>query len=113
MKKAMLALIFGSAMFLAACGGEEAKDDNNKDTATDTATETKDPGEEIVMKSCVSCHGNELQGSVGPALNDVGSRRTEAEILDIINNGTPNGMPKGLITGADAEAAAKWLAAQK
>lgn len=109
MKKAMLALIFGSAMFLAACGGEEAKDDNNKDTAT----EEKDPGEEIVMKSCVSCHGNELQGGVGPSLNDVGSRRTEAEILDIINNGTPNGMPKGLITGADAEAAAKWLAAQK
>lgn len=110
MKKAMLTLVFGSAIFLAACGGsEDATKDEDK-----TATETKDPGQEIVMKSCITCHGNELQGQgAAPALKDVGSRRTEQEILDIINNGTAKGMPKGLITGADAEAAAKWLATQK
>lgn len=112
----MLALVFGSAIFLAACGGgEEATNDVAKDTTNNATTETQaDPGEAVVQKSCISCHGGtQLSGGVGPALNNVGSRLTEQEILDIINNGTPNGMPKGLITGADAEAAAKWLAAQK
>lgn len=110
MKKAMLALVFGSAIFLAACGG--ASKDEGK---TSTGNDTKDPGEEVVMKTCVSCHGNQLQG-VGnaPALNNVGSRLKEQEILDVINNGrVEKGMPKGLITGADAEAAAKWLATKK
>lgn len=108
MKKTMLTLIFGSAIFLAACGGD------TKEKESSTPAETTDPGQEVVTKSCVSCHGGaELSGGVGPALNNVGSRLTEAEILDIINNGTANGMPKGLITGADAEAAAKWLATQK
>ncbi|MFJ7738207.1 cytochrome c551 [Lysinibacillus sp. NPDC097287] len=108
MKKAMLTLVFGSAIFLAACGGGD-----DKDTADKGATTTPD-GEEIAMKSCVSCHGGELQGMGNtPALNDLGSRLSEAEILDIINNGTDKGMPGGLVKGADAEAVAAWLATQK
>lgn len=114
MKKAMLTLVFGSAIFLAACGGGEEAKKPEETTSTPETTETAaDPGQVAVERSCISCHGNELQGGAGPALNNVGSRLSEQEILDIINNGTPNGMPKGLITGADAEAAAKWLATQK
>ena len=48
-----------------------------------------------------------------PALNNVGSRLSEEELLDIINNGNGNGMPGGLIKGAEAEAVAAWLATQK
>ncbi|AUS88257.1 cytochrome c551 [Lysinibacillus capsici] len=107
MKKAMLTLVFGSAIFLAACGGGDKTASNN---GNETATEPD--GEAIAMKSCVTCHGGELQGANGPALNDVGSRLSESEILDIINNGK-NGMPAGLVKGADAEAVAKWLATQK
>ena len=107
MKKAMLTLVFGSAIFLAACGGGDNKETANKDA------ETTPNGEAIAMKSCVSCHGGELQGMGNtPALNDVGSRLSETEILDVINNGR-NGMPGGLIKGADAEAVAAWLATQK
>lgn len=70
-------------------------------------------GEKIVMTSCATCHGGQLQGMGNtPALNNVGSRLSEEEILGIIVNGR-NGMPGGLITGADAEAAAAWLATQK
>ncbi|MFJ7369275.1 cytochrome c551 [Lysinibacillus sp. NPDC098008] len=106
MKKAMLTLVFGSAIFLAACGGGD--DNGTKDNEGATAPD----GEAIAMKSCVSCHGGELQGASGPALNDVGSRLSESEILDIINNGQ-NGMPPGIVKGEDAEAVAKWLATQK
>lgn len=105
MKKAMLTLVFGSAIFLAACGGGDKEATNNESAAAPD-------GEAIAMKSCISCHGGELQGATGPALNDVGSRLSEAEILDIIHNGQ-GGMPPGVVKGADAEAVAKWLATQK
>ena len=105
MKKAMLTLVFGSAIFLAACGGGDKTASNNEGA-------TEPDGEAIAMKSCVSCHGGELQGASGPALNDVGARLSESEILDIINNGK-NGMPPGVVKGADAEAVAQWLATQK
>ncbi|QDQ00075.1 cytochrome c [Lysinibacillus fusiformis] len=107
MKKAMLTLVFGSAIFLAACGGGEKTATNNNEGAT------APDGEAIAMKSCITCHGGELQGQGNaPALNDVGSRLSEEELLDIINNGRGK-MPGGLVKGADAEAVAKWLASQK
>ncbi|WP_342462849.1 cytochrome c551 [Ureibacillus sp. FSL K6-8385] len=108
MKKAWLALLFGSALMLGACGGgnDNASDDAGK-------SDGGDKGEQLVMKNCTSCHGQNLEGMGNtPALNDVGSRLSEQEILDIINNGR-NAMPKGLLQGEDAEAAAKWLAQQK
>lgn len=106
MKKAWLALLFGSALALGACG--DASDDNNGGTA-DTPK-----GEQIVMSKCTSCHGGQLEGmGATPALKDVGSRLTEEQILDTIENGTANGMPAGLISGDDAKEAAAWLAQQK
>lgn len=121
MKKTWLALAFGSALFLAACGGGDDEANNaNKDT-NDTATETTDngdtanagAGEELVMESCVTCHGGNLQGMGNtPSLADVGSRLSEDEILDVILHGR-GGMPPGLLQGEDAEAAAAWLATQK
>jgi len=126
MKKAWIALIFGSALFLAACGGndDEANNDNTvtedtttetTDDATDTGNDTAnaDKGEEIVKANCTSCHGGNLEGMGNtPSLADVGSRLSEEEILNVILNGR-NGMPGGLIQGEDAEAAAAWLAQQK
>lgn len=106
MKKSLMALLFGSALMLAACGGD--------DNSSSNSSSKQDEGEKIVMKSCATCHGGQLQGMGNtPALKDVGSRKTEQEILDIITNGTSNGMPGGLIKGEDAEKAAKWLAEQK
>ena len=126
MKKAWLALVFGSALFLAACGGGDDEATNNnadmEDKATDEATDTGDTatggadaaaGEELVQSSCTSCHGGNLQGMGNtPALSDVGSRLSEEEIHDVIVNGR-GGMPKGLLQGEDAEAAAAWLAQQQ
>ena len=101
----MIALLFGSALVLAACGG-----DNGESAGSSTQPE----GEKITMQSCATCHGGNLQGmGNNPDLNKVGSRLTEEEILNIILNGTGKGMPAGLIKGEDAEKAAAWLAEQK
>ncbi|MER1998538.1 MAG: cytochrome c [Lysinibacillus sp.] len=104
MKKKWLSAVFlTSALLLAACGGE--------DEATDT---TKPEGERLVYKTCTSCHGGQLQGMGNtPALNDLGARMSEEEILDIILNGTGKGMPPGLLKGEEAEKAAEWLSQQK
>lgn len=105
MKKAMLTLVFGSAIFLAACGGDK--------TTNEGATNATPDGEAIAMKSCITCHGGELQGQGNaPAINDIGARLSETEILDVIENGKGS-MPPGLVKGEDAEAVAKWLATQK
>ena len=104
MKKSILALIFGSALVLAACGG------NDEDSS---GASTQSEGEKITMQKCSSCHGGNLQGMGNtPNLNKVGSRLTEDEILNIVENGQ-KGMPGGLIKGEDAKKVAAWLAEQK
>lgn len=94
------------AIGLAACGG------NNNDNNAGETTSVSD-AEALVNKSCINCHGANLEGrGNAPALDDVGSRLDKAEILDAIENGRP-GMPKGLYTGEDAEMIAEWLAEKK
>ncbi|MBS4208356.1 cytochrome c [Bacillus sp. FJAT-50079] len=94
------------AIILSACGGGDKNAGNGGEaTAMDA--------EQLVNRSCISCHGENLEGRGNyPALNDVGSRLTEAEILDVIENGRP-GMPKGIYKGEDAEKIAEWLAEKK
>ncbi len=102
----MLALLFGTALVLAACGGDDKDSGSSKSE--------KPEGEKLVMQSCTSCHAGNLQGRGNtPDLNKVGSRLSEEEILDIIENGTGNGMPPKVLKGEDAKKAAAWLAEQK
>ena len=101
-KKWLSALFLTSAMLLAACGGD------------DEADTSKPEGERLVNKTCTTCHGGQLQGMGNtPALNDLGARMSEEDILDIILNGTDKGMPAGLLKGEEAEKAAEWLSQQK
>jgi mono/diheme cytochrome c family protein len=76
-------------------------------------TTASTPGERDFRQLCGSCHGAAAQGGEkGPAL--VGSRslrsRSEAQIRDIIKNGTSNGMPAfGALPGASLDAVAHWV----
>lgn len=108
MKSKLLAVVFGAVLVLGACGGDKAE--KEPDTGGQTATVD---AEAIVSKSCITCHGGNLEGASGPALNDVGARLSEDEIHTIIEKGTPGGMPPGLIKGEDATAVAKWLSEKK
>lgn len=115
MNKKLLAVIFGAGLMLAACGGGN-DNANDTDTTTDTGTTTETASvdaEKIVNSKCISCHGGNLEGQGNfPALNDVGSRLSEEEILDVLENGK-GAMPAGLVTGEEAQAVAEWLAAKK
>jgi mono/diheme cytochrome c family protein len=73
------------------------------------------PAAEAVYKqSCISCHGVNLEGGVGPNLSKVGSKLTEAQIAKQIANGGGI-MPafKGNLKDDQIANLAKWLAAKK
>lgn len=117
MKKKLLALLMGTTlvMGLAACGGasDTSKKDTSKEKATTTDTATAGDAQKIVSQKCSSCHGDNLQGAVGPNLQKVGSKYSKDQILGILKNGKQGGMPAGLISGDDADKVATWLAAKK
>ncbi|MGG0669455.1 cytochrome c551 [Sporosarcina koreensis] len=106
MKNKLVAVMFGAALVLGACGGG-----NDNAGEGDTAAVDAD---KVFQNSCASCHGGNLEGrGSAPALANIGSELSESEIHDIIENGTSNGMPGGLIQGEDLDAVAKWLAEKK
>jgi len=121
-KKSLLALMLGSSVALAACGGgeEEATEDaameetEEQTPSTDEGTgeTTVSAGEEVYQQSCLSCHGGNLEGGFGPALDAVGSKLSEEEILGVIESGQGQ-MPANVVEGEDAEAVAAWLAEKK
>ncbi|RSK27874.1 cytochrome c [Bacillus sp. HMF5848] len=74
-------------------------------------TEAASP-DAIYAKSCIGCHGQNLEGGVGPKLDDIGSRLTAEQIQDVIINGQGT-MPGNLVGPAEAEALANWLAEKK
>ncbi len=83
-----------------------------KGQATEQAAPAADDPEGLVKASCVSCHGQNLEGAVGPALADVGSRLSADEINNIIINGGAT-MPPGLVDAEKAKTIAAWLAEKK
>jgi mono/diheme cytochrome c family protein len=71
-----------------------------------------DPEEIYASNSCIACHGANLEGVSGPNISQVGASKSKEEILSIIQNGG-NGMPGNIITGAQADIVAEWLANKK
>nr|WP_279325948.1 cytochrome c [Bacillus sp. FJAT-47783] len=104
----LTALLLGTSLVLAACGGggEEGKDTENQ------AGETTASAEDLFKQNCASCHGQNLEGASAPKLAEVGSKYSEDEIKNIILNGQ-GGMPAGLLDESEASVVAEWLAAKK
>jgi cytochrome c551 len=111
-KKKWLALLIGTSLALAACGGggdsaqEERKEGNGGETVSGG------DAEKLFQQSCASCHGQNLEGGMGPNLQKVGSKYSEEDIENIIQNGQ-GAMPKGVLKGEDAAKVAEWLASKK
>lgn len=114
LKKKLWTLVMGTglAIGLAACGGggdDNAGNGGNEGGGGETAT---NGAEQIYQQNCSSCHGENLEGRNGPALDKVGSELSQDEIHDVIINGR-GGMPAGIIKGDDADKVAAWLAEKK
>ncbi|MGG0176267.1 cytochrome c550 [Gottfriedia acidiceleris] len=92
-------------------GAKQADEIANGDKKPAQTASTKP--DEIYAQTCVSCHGDQLQGVVGPNLTKVGSKYSEDQIKDILKNGKEGGMPAGLLQGPQLDAVAKWLSEKK
>lgn len=76
---------------------------------------------QILLISCKSCHGTNLEGvpGDGPSLQNVGSRYSKDELRDILKYGLNNGeMPGGQLEGGfaqegDLEMMVEWFSQQK
>ena len=126
MKKQLLAVLFGSALVLGACGGggdEGADDTTGNDGEGQTEEQTGDGGGESAkvdteeakkyfQQSCASCHGGDLSGISAPNLQKIGSKYSEDKILNIIKQGIGS-MPARQAQGERAETIAAWLATKK
>ncbi|MBO9600451.1 MAG: c-type cytochrome [Cohnella sp.] len=71
--------------------------------------------ETMTQAACITCHGSELEGGVGPALRGIGDTLSKEELVDVITNGKGEGMPpfKGSLTDDQIEKVATWLSKQK
>lgn len=65
-------------------------------------------GEALFKKSCASCHGQNLQGGIGPTLVKIKSKYSEADIQAIIQKGSQH-MPANLLDTEESKTVAKWL----
>lgn len=65
-------------------------------------------GEEQVQKSCIGCHGTDLQGGMGGAAPSLhGTNLSKEELIDILVNGR-GAMPGGTANGNE-EAVAEYI----
>ncbi|SFE24032.1 cytochrome c551 [Paenibacillus algorifonticola] len=100
-------------LLLSACGNSGAVDTTNNNSTEGMSVQNGD-AEMIYKKKCMSCHGTDLQGRRGPSLQNIGSRLTEEEIVDVVTNGR-NEMPKfeKNISAEDIQSVSKWLSELK
>ncbi|MGF7035376.1 cytochrome c550 [Paenibacillus mucilaginosus] len=70
--------------------------------------------ETVYKSSCIACHGNDLEGKMGPNLQKVGGKLNDQQLYKLIQNGRA-GMPAFKSTLKDEEIVnmAKWLAEKK
>lgn len=70
----------------------------------------------IYKANCISCHGDNLEGKLGPNTNisKIGSKLSKDKIVNQISNGGGGMMAfKGKLKDNEIDALADWLAAKK
>jgi cytochrome c551 len=118
MNKAYLCLSLLLAVSLSACGKSNTTPSPPAASGTPAATSsgaTSTVDAQAVFKAnCVSCHGANLEGMVGPNLQKVGGKYSKDQIVAIITNGR-GGMPsfKAKLSNDEINAVAAWLANKK
>lgn len=108
-------------LVLAACGGGTSGGSATTKTPAATAAAESNPAfvkaqELFTTNKCISCHGVDLAGKVGPKTNlqKVGSRLSSEQIANKIKNGG-GGMPvyKNTISEEEIGLLAEWLNSKK
>ncbi|WP_064202020.1 c-type cytochrome [Brevibacillus brevis] len=106
--KAIKYLLIGSLFLVAtACSNGATEEQIEDEDAEKTAMQ-------LYKNNCMSCHGNDLSGRVGPGLQQVGLKMTEEKLVEIITVGA-NGMPgyEKVLSTEEIGQLAKWLSEKK
>jgi cytochrome c551 len=106
-----------ASAILAGCGAQNGSSGNSSDTGSgQTAAVSGGNAEALYKKHCLSCHGDQLQGRVGPSTNltKVGGKLSREQLVTQIAKGG-NGMPgfKNSLDDTEIGALADWLSAKK
>ncbi|WP_066064158.1 cytochrome c550 [Neobacillus soli] len=114
----ILIMVFGIGLifllsFKGLSDGKEVAKDNGKGAgAGGTKTEeTASAKPEDIYKNagCIGCHGDQYQGGVGPALKGIGDKLSKDDIKGFLTNGSPKGMPPGLVKPEQMDAMVEWV----
>lgn len=84
-----LLCIAGAALLLVGCSSAPSGGGNN---AAPVNIDKSSAGYKVFAQSCASCHGQDLQGGMGPNLQHIGAQLDKAHIQNQILNGG-GGMP--------------------
>lgn len=120
MKKTLLVLTLLLAGSLAACGKTPTTPQTSPSASTSPAATqsaggtTKVDAQTVFKANCVSCHGVNLEGSVGPNLQKVGSRLSKDQVSATVTNGK-GAMPsfKDKLSDDEVSSLATWLSEKK
>ncbi|MCP3772890.1 cytochrome c [Paenibacillus sp. MZ04-78.2] len=115
MKQAWVPLAIGLLLLAGittACGGHKSGAPANAPSKT-VAGEASNAAA-IYKANCVSCHGTDLSGKVGPNLQKTGAKLSQEQITAKIQNGG-GGMPsyKNTLKEPEIQALTEWLSAKK
>ncbi|MUG74084.1 c-type cytochrome, partial [Paenibacillus validus] len=82
--------------------------------AEPAAADVSAQAQPLYKDNCLACHGDQLQGNVGPSLSKVGGRKSKAQLVEQIREGSSD-MPgfKETLSEEEVETLAAWLTVKK
>ncbi|PRO65120.1 c-type cytochrome [Alkalicoccus urumqiensis] len=88
--------------------GSEQAAENGEEQQEETSDDPIELGQSVYEGNCASCHGGDLGGGVGPALD---GGYSADDVTTAISEG-PGDMPADIVQGEEADAVAEFIAAE-
>lgn len=66
-------------------------------------------GDAVFQNNCAMCHGSDLASGSAPALTEIGSKYSQEELAQIVQEGIGNMPAQPQVQGEDLEALTQWL----
>jgi len=104
----IMVLGIGLIFFLSIKGLGDADEMANGGEGEKTDEVAANP-EDIYKNKCLSCHGDQYQGVVGPTLKGLSDKYDANQVKEILANGLGTGMPGGLVPADQLDAMSEWL----